>query len=184
MFARIATSAVFFFFSVCVGVLFTGCEGSEGPAGPVGPQGEQGPVGPQGPIGNANVQVVTFSLTSSGFSNSSSTIQIASRVMLELTADVVSSGAVLAYTDIGTGRDVWTALPFTLATSGGSVSSLSYAYAAGVFQSIILKNTSANLAPIYVGFRVRVVIIPPASARMISDVDTEDFEQVRMVLGI
>ena len=169
---------------LCLVVIFSlGCEGSEGPAGPVGPQGEQGPAGPQGPVGNANVQVVTFTLTIAAFDNST-TVQNASRSMPELTNAVVSSGAVLAYTDLASGREAWTALPLTIATSGGSVATLTYAYSAGLFQNLILKNTAANLASVYAGSRIRVVIIPPATASALGRVDKKDYEAVRQALHL
>ena len=163
-------------------ILIIGCEGSEGPAGPVGPQGEQGPAGPQGPPGNANVQTVTFTLSSTAFDNSAS-VQSAVRSMPEVTSAVASSGAVLAYTDIGSGQDAWTALPFVLITEAGSASTLSYGFGAGFFETLILKNIAANLAPVYAGFRIRVVIIPPATAAMLGRIDKSDYEAVRSAMG-
>ena len=163
-------------------VLLTGCEGSEGPAGPVGPQGEQGPAGPQGPPGNANVQVVTFTLSSTAFDNSAS-VQSAVRSMPEVTSAVASAGAVLAYTDIGSGQEMWTALPFVLITETGGASTLSYGYGTGFFETLILKNIAADLSIIYAGFRIRVVLIPPASAAMLGRVDESDYEAVRSAIG-
>lgn len=163
-------------------ILVVGCEGPEGPAGPVGPQGEQGVVGPQGPPGNANVQIVTFTLSAASFDNSASSQQSA-RVMPEITVAVAAQGAVLAYTDVGVGGTVWTALPLTFA-AGGTVSTLSYAYSATLFQTLILKNTTANLASAYNGFLIRVVIIPPAQAVHLRDIDPSNYEQVRAAFEI
>lgn len=161
------------------------CEGPEGPAGPVGPQGEQGAAGvagPQGPPGNANVQVLTFSLTASGFDNGNS-VQQSVRSMPEITQALVSGGAVLAYTDLGSNLDTWVALPFTIA-SGSIVSTLTYAYSAGLFQSLILKNTTANVASVYAGFQVRVVLIPPAQAASLRLIDTHDYDQLRTAFAL
>lgn len=175
------------FLAAAFALLFVGCEGPtgpEGPAGLVGLQGEQGPTGSQGPPGAANVQAITFTLTEGAFDNSSSSIQIATRSMPELTAAVVSAGAVLAYTDIGTGLDVWTVLPFVLITPGGTASTLSYVYSAGLFQTLILKNTFVNLASVYAGSRIHVVIIPPTSTSALNRVDRSDYQAVHEALGL
>lgn len=158
-------------------LILSGCEGAEGPPGLVGPQG---PAGPQGPP--VVVSVVTFTLTATGFSNSGS-IEGFTRKIPEITADVVSSGAVLAYTDLGSGGSAWTALPFSLAT-GGLISTLTFGFSTGSFSVIIVKNTNLSLASVYAGQLIRVVVIPPVSVSVISRVDTADYQAVRQALGL
>ena len=91
----------------------------------IGCEGDEGPVGPSGADGNANVVTGTISPTneewpwSSTFwyqtSGSTSTGYFTRYVdipVVEITADILSSGAVLVSFDANSGSETWTPLPF------------------------------------------------------------------------
>lgn len=92
----------------------TACEGPEGPAGPVGPLGPQGVIGPQGVAGDqgpvgppriANMEILTFTLFSGDFINDDEGgAELAVYPAQYITQSVMDEGAVLAYTDLGTGN--------------------------------------------------------------------------------
>ena len=105
--------------------------------------------------------------------------------MDEITRRVVESGAVLAFTDFGTGQDLWIALPLPVSTPNPNpiIATLNYSYQVGTFTLIIFKNTAANLAPAYSDFRIRVVIFPPASSRLLDGIDTRSYEQVMQAIS-
>ena len=154
-------------------ILITGCEGAEGPAGPVGPQGEQGPPG------NANVQSFTITLATADFTASGPSLEAASYTAPQLTQAVVDGGAVLAFTDIGSGADAWIALPFIAASVN-----MTYVVTAGALGIFLSRPSGApRVASLFNGFRVRVLVIPPAQAARLSGVDVSNYEAVRSAMG-
>ena len=144
--------------AVLVGALLVACQ--QGPATPE--TGPRGPQGPPGPSGNTAVKVRTFTLQSSDFGFSTDR-EIATAVyrMPEITQEVVDGGIVTVHWDLGEGR-AWWSLPYVFQFNDLTTSVVSYIYSLG---SIGLQVTSAGaVATVGVidGFRVRVVIVPPA----------------------
>src|SRR6476661_8058041 len=93
-------------------LLFTSsCKKEAGPAGPTGPQGT---AGAQGAAGNANVKNKKFTINGSEWINSLSYSYV-TKAMPEITSDIVTNGAVMAYVLDDTNK--WYALPTTFASS-------------------------------------------------------------------
>ena len=169
------------------------CDGPTGPAGPQGPQGgqgiqggpgapgEPGAQGPAGLPGNANVQVFTITLSAGGFTPAGSSLETASFAAPLITQAVLDAGAVLAYTDLGSGIDTWVALPLTFP----SLVTLTYVYTLGGFSVIVLRPAgSLPIAAAFDGYRIRVVVIPPPSSRLLEGIDIEDYQAVELALGL
>ena len=130
-------------------VVLSACE----PGEVVGPPGPEGPPGPQGPSGSANVQSITFALRSDDFVIQSEALATYQKLVPEITPEIVESGVVLAYTDLG--GTVWRSLP---------LGPLGYAFGAGSFWVIVESSIDVSaLVPFYDEWNVRVVLIPPGS---------------------
>ncbi|MFD2200089.1 hypothetical protein [Shivajiella indica] len=99
------------------------CEGPEGPQGPAGPQGQQGPQGPQGEQGVPGLgqfDIVTFRTTTEGWAALGEEGEpgyslIYEKSIPEITTDVTSNGAVLAFARIAEDGilSIWSPLPFS-----------------------------------------------------------------------
>lgn len=152
----------------------------EGPEGAVGPQGEQGVAGLEGPAGSANVQAVTFTLRSSQFIHRESTSTF-SRATPEITRDVLQNGVVLAYTDLGTDKDGWWALPQVYPVSNITLV-MNFAYVEEVFAIQITSNSTENFSSVFDGFTIKCVIIPTVAAK--TRVDYSDYEAVARHYGL
>ena len=105
--------------------LAVGCVGEQGPVGPSGADGEQGPVGPSGADGNANVVTGTISPTNEEWLWNSSFwyapsvgtgtgyfTRYVDIPVVEITADIISTGIVLVSFQTNPGSTTWTPLPF------------------------------------------------------------------------
>lgn len=156
-------------------LLFIACEG---PEGPVGPQGNQGA---QGPPGAANVQAVTFTLSSSGFSGDRG-VEEFQRSMSALTSDIIEDGVVLAYTDLGNNA-FWYALPLTIVANGTTVSQ-TYAFRDGSFSFLALSDPASFIASTFDGHHIRVVLIPPSQAASKTSLDYSRYLDVARYYGL
>lgn len=139
----------------CASLFLLSCKKEAGPAGPAGPAGANGK------DGNASVKNYTMFITGSEWTNDVGESYV-TKLLPELTADVISKGAVMAYNDGPTG--VWTALPTTAATSAGVVLSLGYTIEVGKITFDMTYNQNAKLTAADIGnSNFRVVIIPSSS---------------------
>ena len=148
----------------------------EGPAGPEGPEG------PQGPPGAVNVETTTFTVRESDFSTGTNS-EIAERSMSILTPEVVSEGAVLAYSDfIGEG---WIAMPLSFPVNGSTVE-YTFGFDSDVFRTIILRDEgSGAVAGAFSGSRVKVVAIPPSTAANAANAGAyESYEETADALNL
>ena len=130
----------------------------DGPAGPEGPQGEKGDVGPQGPVGNANMKVFDVTLDSTEF-GVDGVVESVSYVTPLITSEVIEGGAVLAYTDLGSGEE-WYPLPYPIFSI-----TLSFGYEEGGVGVVITRPSDENpVASLFDGHKVRFVIFPPVAS--------------------
>ncbi|MDE2958136.1 MAG: hypothetical protein OXU68_14180 [Bacteroidota bacterium] len=91
-----------------------------------------------------------------------------------VTSSVMTRGAVLAYTDFGTSGQAWTPLPYVLGTV-----SMTYIYGEDFVAVFIARPAGNNrVARIFDGDRVRFLVMTPAGAARLKDVDKEDYEAV------
>lgn len=99
-------------------VVFSSCqkEGDTGPEGPAGPAGPQGPQGPQGPTGVANVIYSEWLDVEYGWVVPEPGDTLGLGALIEapkLTADIVNTGEVKVYVNLGTAADPYvTSLPY------------------------------------------------------------------------
>ena len=148
--------------AVLVGALLVACQ--QGPATPE--TGLRGPQGPPGPSGNTAVKVRTFTLQSSDFGFSTDR-KIATAVyrMPEITQGVVDGGIVTAYWDLGDSRGAWWSLPHVFQFNDLTTAVVSYIYSPrsiGLQVTSIDPTSTGATVGVIDGFRVRVVIVPPA----------------------
>ena len=145
----------------------------EGPVGPAGPPGERGPQGETGPPGASNMRFFTVTINASDF-NVSGTVESNVYSSDLITQSVMDAGAVLAYTDLGTGESAWFALPFSVLNV-----TIGFAYELG--EATILIQRPDGVPPVAVAFqgdRVRFVVLSPSQNQALKSVDREDYEEV------
>lgn len=179
-------SAYFFFACMlAMAVAVTSCskDGDTGPAGPageVGPEGPGGPAGEKGDTGVANVIYsdwldVTFSLdTAAG----SYFVDIDAP---KLTADVIATGLVKTYINIGTSAD-----PVVMSLPYNSSTIIIREY---LLEGFIELLSNANMSTYTAedgtkSGQVRYVIIPGGTAARTSKaIDWNDYAQVKAYMG-
>ena len=165
-------------FAVLFVFLLAACEGPVGPAGPAGVQGPAGPQGEQGVPGNSNMRTATFRLVASDFEEDTS-LEVAGYSSSLVTQGVMDRGAILAYSDLGTNGQGWIALPLQLGTV-----TLTYAFGPGLLQVFIFRPVgTAAVAGSFDGHQIRFLIFEPATAALLENVDTNDYEAVLSAIG-
>jgi hypothetical protein len=158
--------------------------GKDGAVGPAGAQGPAGAVGPTGKDGSQGVNTYLFrnkKITLATLTGGGSTAAVVLQVPA-ITADILSKGAVLAYTDYGTFYGAWYALP--------------------VVQPNYLYITTTRIEPGDVGINVyfpmdnissitadfEIVVIQGASVTQLSiahpNVNFNDYNQVASLFGL
>lgn len=139
-------------------VLLVACEGPEGPVGPEGPEGDQGPPGLPGP----GVEAITFPLSANLFRDAPDGLEETYvREVPQITSEVVSEGLVFCFIDLGSAQREWHAMPL-VSTAGGQAVNVTFAYAANELTIRIVKTAPGRLAPMFDGYAVKVVLVPPA----------------------
>ncbi len=179
--------------------MLAACEGEAGPTGPAGPtgaEGAQGPIGPQGPIGNANV--ISGQFTAAEADWSTTTVQFGfgtttggtslgkparylDIAVPDITADVVTDGAVLVFMQHqNSPATSFVPLPFEFYQL---TSSLSWNYlhliSAGNIRVLFFYRdltdpsnfSDSPLSPAQMTRVYRWVIIPPAAAPVVAELD-------------
>ena len=130
----------------------------EGPAGPAGPRG------PAGPAGNTAGAVRTFTIRSVSFITDRVGVATALYRMSELTQAVVDGGIVTGYWDRGSGAAEWWQLPYVFQSADGS-GAVTFIYEAGKAGLEVTGPTTASVQATVAdidGYRLRVVVLPPA----------------------
>lgn len=168
--------------ALCLFVFIAGCA-TQGPAGPAGPQGPIGPAGPTGP-GGASARVVNISVAAnlwvaedvgipgaylkSGWFNSAN-----------ITAEIMNSGVVLAYSQVRSNPVVWQQLPFTLYGSS-TFTVIDFQYQSGQIQFFI--NNSGTAAPArptdVLNYRI-VAISGTTTAKLQQQMDITNYASVQ-----
>lgn len=162
-----------------------GARGDTGPAGPQGPTGEPGADGATGEQGEPGpgVVVVTFTLDASRFTSSTTgTTETYLESMPELTSEVFSGGAVLAFFKSPTGGR-WLALPLVLPITNNTLT-ITYGFEPGIFVVLLIHETTTSVASIFDGDLIRVVIIPPPETRLLSGLDVRNYKEVKAVFRL
>lgn len=147
--------------------------------------GCQGATGPAGKDGNANVQVVSFTLTASSWTQGTGTSRSVftySRSISQITADIANNGAVLVYQS--SDGNIWRALPFSQVYN----QTANWSIECGVFVTtgalgLTLRDTDPNnpLLPTNIAAsRFRCVVIAPSPIAMakLSNVDIRNYDAV------
>lgn len=163
-------------------LILCACNGSEGPQGLTGPEGPSGPAGPAGPPGTVP-ESFTIRISESDFIGSDSDfLESAAYQSSAITNSVVSSGIVLAYTDLGTDQETWLALPLNIFGLN-----LNFGYQTGFVTLLIIRPIGSEpAAPVFNGDYVRFVVLQPNQAQMLKDrkIDTSDYHAVISTLGL
>lgn len=130
------------FFPIMAGLtaalIVSGCEGPTGPEGPAGAQGPTGAQGPEGPPGTANVISGSVTLEDADWSSSTAQTKLGTSPsgtsfskparyvdveVSDITADVITDGAVLVYMQVAPSNDptLYTQLPHRFLFLSGTV---------------------------------------------------------------
>jgi len=89
----------------------------------------------------------------------------------------VNNGLVLAFTDNGTNGTAWVAFPYMIPATNNSVV-MNYGYNPGRLLLTLIAETGSGYGSLFAGWRIKVILIPPASLASVSAVDLSDYEQV------
>ena len=153
-------------------------------------QGPAGPAGTNGKDGNANVQFVSFTLTSSNWQQGTGTsrqVFTYTRNISQIKSDVANNGAVLVYQS--SDGSVWRALPFSQVYSQTN----NWSFEFGVFVGagalgLTIRDTDPNNPglPALAASRYRVVIIAPSpiTTAKLKNVDVKNYDAVVAALGV
>lgn len=114
---------------------FSSCK--KGDTGPAGAQGANGK------DGNANVKNLTVFVNANEWINKSGESEV-TKLVPEITADIVSKGAVMVYME-GSGSGSWEALPTSSADASGLVLTIGYAIEAGKLHLMVTFNDNITL---------------------------------------
>lgn len=165
--------------------MFVSC-GKDGDIGPIGPQGEQGiqgekgDKGDQGDRGNANVVNRYFKALTFTWVNQTVGVAKYKAAVLdvpELTADIVSNGAVMVYADLNLAGDevTWSSLPITF-YEGGRMKNYTTGISVGkVTVRLGYDGTGIPDAPTGVSFRVVVIEGTAAAMARSHNINLKDY---------
>ncbi len=174
------------YLSLALVLVIAACEGPVGPDGPPGPPGTPGPAGLTGPQGNANVAEFTFAFSDNNVQFEDNIARFAVSID-ELTEEVETSGAVLAFVQFGNnGR--WVGLPLTegVDTNGdGNVDfnwEYTYNYGVGLFE-LKIRATGRRVAGINAGM-VKVVLVAGDLSKKGLDLNFQSYEEAAAFLGL
>ncbi|MFN8231169.1 MAG: hypothetical protein U0V03_09645 [Bacteroidia bacterium] len=129
------TAKIFGMLALACGLLISSCakKGDTGPAGPAGTNGTNG---------NANVKSKTIFINGSEWTNTSGSSTV-TKLIPEITSDIINTGAVLVYAEDVPGK--WVALPVAQTTTAGVVLSFNYSIESGKINLFIDNNTTTTL---------------------------------------
>ena len=161
--------------------------GCEGPTGPAGEQGPTGLTGEQGADGIANITSTTFIIPSTASFITIDFVGSYTHSISGITRDVVDSGLVLMYWDLGA---AWLALPYSLNLdydndlSVDEVIQMTYGFGIGFVELLFITSYSSLVTDGLPLGPYKVVIIPPASLGKIASADLTDYHAVVHALGV
>ncbi len=152
-------------------------------------QGPVGPAGKDGVNGNANVQFISFTLTSRDWPQGTGTARQSftyTRTVSQITADVANNGAVLVYQS--TDGTVWRALPFSQVYSQTSNFSFEFnVFITSGALGISIRDTDPNNPglPTIAASRYRAVIMAPSpiTAAKLQNIDVRNYDAVVAALA-
>jgi len=147
--------------------------------GPTGPEGPAGVDGVDGLDGAANLSVAALTLQATDFTDSNF-LESAVYSAPNLTADIVSNGIVLAYSDLGSSGAYWIALPVTVPIQSNIVV-FSFGYGEGFLELDISREAGSPVASVFEGDTIKVVTIAGVAKRDLN-VDLSDYEAVMRYL--
>lgn len=155
-------------------LLINSCQKSTaGPKGDTGATGAQGPAGTPGTAGNANLQVQTFTTTSSSWTSYNWPYEYIETVLTvpAITSTVVLNGDVRVYV-LESASSSWIAMPYSFLAY-----QYTYKYKAG---QVIINYTMYNgNTPVNPGAQqFKVVVIPPALIKKYPNVNWNDLNEV------
>lgn len=143
-----------------------------------GPKGETGATGATGPAGNSNMQVQTFTTSTSSWTINTWPYNYAEVVFSipAITSTVVSNGDVRVFVLDGNGT-AWQSLPYSFLSS-----QYNFKYKIG---ELIIDNTLYNNAvPSNPGIQqFKVVIVPPGFIKNNPDINWNNYNEVATKLG-
>ena len=177
---------------LCVALAFTSCKkgdtGDTGPAGPAGPSGPAGPQGPQGEEGTANVIYSPWIDVAFDSANADGTVFVGEIDAPNLTEDILNNGEIKVYWNIGSDSaesQFITPLPVIDLFIFGDVVSVNPYFSP---ENILLISThdisSFADANGNNNFQFRYILIPGGTAGQYKQVDWNDYNQVKTVLGL
>ena len=167
-------TTVFAGLALTLGLTLTSCKkGDTGPAGPAGTNGTNG---------NANVKSKTIFVAGSEWINTPGQSTV-TKLVTEITTDIVNNGAVLVYIDNGSNN--WSAIPTTVADPSGLVLTFGYDIEPG---KLILSTTvNANVtltAATFSNTNFRIVTIAASGRVANPNLNYNDYNAVKKAFNL
>jgi hypothetical protein len=129
--------------------------------------------GPQGPQGNANVQSLTYQVTEWNFNNPAYYADIS---VPFVTADIISSGAVLVYAEVGT--NIFSQVPLTFYLSDQYSTTIEVSHSIGKVRLFwVDSDLTQPLQPGAMNFKI--VVIASALLQKHPDTDLSNYQEVK-----
>ena len=169
------TAKIFGTFALACGLLLTNCakKGDTGPAGPAGANGTNG---------NANVKSKTIFVAGSEWINTVGESKV-TKLVTEITTDIVNNGAVLVYIDNGSNN--WGAMPTTVADPSGLVVTFGYDIEPGKLILSATVNASVTLTATDFGnTNFRIVTISGSGKIANPNLNYNDFNAVKKAFNL
>lgn len=161
--------------ALTLGLTLASCakKGDTGPAGPAGTNGTNG---------NANVKSKTIFVAGSEWINSPGESSV-TKIVSEISTDIVNTGAVLVYID--NGGNNWTALPATTTSTTGLVISFGYDIEPG--KLILTAEVNANItltASAFGNTNFRIVNIAGSGRLANPNLNYNDYNAVKKAFNL
>ena len=169
------TAKILCMFALACGLLFTNCakKGDTGPAGPAGTNGTNG---------NANVKSKTIFVAGSEWINSAGASTV-TKLVSEITTDIINNGAVLVYVDNGSNN--WSALPVTTTDPSGVVLAFGYDIEPGklILNAEVNQNVTLT-ASTFGNTNFRIVTIAGSGRMANPNLNYNDYNEVKKAFNL